>query len=172
MADQLQQVLFWIVEKQGSRVHSWKRDGTGTYAERFEPFFFSRIALGRDLESKVIQRRSSGVVPVEPSLDKNVSLKIDQGEQLGMTVPAKWSIGLLDREKGNCRLTIGIWLRAALVAGLAQQLQTENLLIEHPHSRQIANIKNDLRNPDNGRGYGHRLPFPLTNHSFAIVRGL
>ena len=97
MADQLQHVLFWIVEKQGSRAHRWKRDGTRTYAERFEPFFFSLIALGRDLESKVIQRRSSWVVPVEPSLDKNVSLKIDQGEQLGMTMPAKWGIDLLDR---------------------------------------------------------------------------
>jgi hypothetical protein len=36
-------------------------------------------------------------VPIEPSLDKNVSLKIDQGEQLGMTMPAKWGIDLLDR---------------------------------------------------------------------------
>jgi hypothetical protein len=34
---------------------------------------------------------------------------------------------------------------------LAQQLQTENLLIELPHSRQIANIENDLRNPDPSR---------------------
>jgi hypothetical protein len=97
MADQLQHVLFGIVKKQGSRGHRWKHDGTGTYAERFEPFFFSLIALGRDLESKVVQRRSSGVVPVEPPLDKNVPLKIDQGEQLGMTMPAKWAIGLLDR---------------------------------------------------------------------------
>jgi hypothetical protein len=54
MADQLQHVLFWIVEKQGSRGHRWKHDGTGSYAERFEPFFFSLIALRRDLESNMV----------------------------------------------------------------------------------------------------------------------
>jgi hypothetical protein len=42
---------------------------------------------------------------------------------------------------------------------LAQQPETENLLIELPHSPQIADIENDLGNADYGGGYDHQLPF-------------
>ena len=94
MTDQFQHVLFWIAEKQGPRGHGRERDRARTEAEGFEPFFVSLVGLGRDLKGQVIQCRSSWLVPVEPLLGKDVSLEVDQREQLRMTMPAKRRIDL------------------------------------------------------------------------------
>ena len=78
MADQLQQVLLWIVEEQGARSHSRKRGLARTEPEGFKSSLVPLVALGRDLEGKVIQCRSSWFVPVEPLLGKDMSLEVDQ----------------------------------------------------------------------------------------------
>lgn len=170
MTDQFQSVVFWIAEKQGARGHGRKRRLARTEAEGFQSSFVSVVALRWDLERQVIQRRSSWLVPVEPRLGKDVSPEVDQREQLRMTMPAKRRVDLLDREECNSGRAIGIGLRASLVASLTQQLEPENLLIEAPHSRQIANIENDLGNAGDRNSGGHKPSIPLTTRFWAAKR--
>jgi hypothetical protein len=172
MADQLQQVLLRVVEKEGSCGHGRKRDWARTKPEDFESFFVSLVTLWRDLEGQVIQCRSTRLVPVEASLGKDVPLEVDQRQQLRMTIPAKRRIDPLDGQECYGRFSVDIWLGASLVASFTQQLETENLSIEIAHSRQIANIENDLGDP----GYrGHRvhrvsLPNDALSHAPARMR--
>lgn len=121
-----------------------KYRGLWVQPERQETLLVIVQALGWDFERQMIQRGSCRLVPNETFLCKHVPLKVDQHEQLRMSVPSERCVELSYRQESDRGFTTRFRFRPVLVTRLAQQRKPEHLLVEVTHSRQIADTEDNL----------------------------